>query len=209
MILPERCRAISTSTWSDALDRLGLQGVIHGLTLQSGAHSICGRAVTVKESVGVHDASAFAPGDFLDAVEPGTILIFDCGGAPVSTFGGLAALGAVKRGAAGVVIDGACRDLNEIRHTGLWLASRHVTPKSGKGRIKIEAIGVPIEVCGVPVAPGDYIIGDETGIVCVGAQRLQEALEIAEELTRRDAAFADELRQGRSFSATSAKTGHV
>ena len=209
MIVTDRCRAISTSTWSDALDRLGLNGVISGLTLRSGAGSICGRAVTVKESIGAYDATAFTPGDFLDAVEPGTVLIFDSGGAAVSTFGGLAALAAVKGGAAGVVIDGACRDLGEIRETGLWLASRHVTPKSGKGRIRIDTINVPIELGDVPVVPGDYLIGDETGIVCVTAERLEEALAIAEELTQRDAMFAKELRQGRSFRSTSAKLGHV
>src|SRR5579871_1426181 len=146
MIVTERCRAISTSTWSDALDRLGMNGVIDGLTLRSGTGAICGPAVTVKESVGVHHASAFAPGEFLDAVTRGAVLIFDCGGAAVSTFGGLAALAAVKREAAGVVIEGACRDLDEIRQSGLWVASAHITPRSGKGRIKIEAIGIPIEI---------------------------------------------------------------
>jgi regulator of RNase E activity RraA len=205
----ERYRAIATSTWSDVLDRLGVDGVIHGLTLRSGAGSVCGRAVTVKESVGAYDAAAFAPGDFLDTVQRSSILIFDAGGAAVSTFGGLAALAAVKMGAAGVVIDGACRDLSEIRETGLWLASRHVTPKSGKGRIKVEAINAPIEVCGVEIAPGDYIVGDETGIVRVAAAVIEQALAIAEELTRHDAEFAGELRKGGSFRATSARLGHV
>jgi regulator of RNase E activity RraA len=205
----ERCRAIATGTWSDVLDRLGVDGVIHGLMLRSGAGSVCGRAVTVKESIGVYDAAAFAPGDFLDTVQRGSILMFDTDGAAVSTFGGLAALAAVKMGAAGVVIDGACRDLSEIRETGLWLASRHVTPKSGKGRIKVEAINVAIEVCGVEIAPGDYIVGDETGIVRVPAAVIEQALSIAEELTRHDAEFAGELRKGGSFRATSARLGLV
>jgi regulator of RNase E activity RraA len=209
MNVTERCRAIATSTWSDVLDRLGIGGVIQGLALRSGSGAMCGRAVTVKESLGTFDASAFAPGVFLDAAGAGSALIFDAGGAEVSTFGGLAALAAVKNGVAGVVIDGACRDLGEIRDAGLWLASKHVTPRSGKGRIRIEAVDVPIEVGGVAVAPGDFIIGDETGIVCVAAARMEEALSMAEELTRRDAEFAEELRRGKSFAATSAKTGHV
>src|SRR5581483_2210269 len=169
MTLIDRSRAIATSTWSDALDRLGLDGVIHGLVLRGGSGAICGRAVTVKESIGDFDHGAFSPGSFLDAVSDGSVLAFDAGGAPVSTFGGLAALAAVRRGAAGVVIDGACRDIGEIRETGLWIASRHVTPTSGKGRIRIDAIGDPIRVCGVAVSPGDYIVGDETGIVCIAA----------------------------------------
>ena len=209
MNLLERCRRIATSTWSDALDRLPLEGVIHGLAWRSGPGAMCGRAVTVKESIGLFEASAFAPGEFLDAVEPDTVLVFEAGGAAISTFGGLAAIAARARGAAGVVIDGACRDLEEIRASGLWLAARHVTPKSGKGRIKVEAIGVPIRVCGVAVSPGDFIAGDETGVVCIAAAKIEEALTIAEELTARDAEFAAELRRGSSFRAVSAKTGHV
>lgn len=209
MDLFERCRAIATSTWSDALDRLRIAGVIEGLALRSGAEAMCGRAVTVKECAGEYDVAAFSPGDFLDAAQSGDVLIFDAGGAAVSTFGGLAALAAVKKGLAGVVIDGACRDLGEIRASGLWLASRSVTPRSGKGRIKVEAIGVAIEAGGVAIAPGDYLVGDETGIVCIPAAKIEQALTIAEELTRRDGEFAEELRRGQSFGATSAKLGHV
>jgi regulator of RNase E activity RraA len=206
--LTARCRAIATSTWSDALDQLGVDGVIHGLTLRSGAGAICGPAVTVQESAGTFPASAFAPADFLDAAQSGTVLIIAAGGASISTFGGLAALAAAKTGIAGVVIDGACRDLSEIRETGLWLSSRHVTPKSGKERIRVEAINVPIEVCGVRVAPEDWIVGDETGVVCVPAARIDRALTIAEELTHRDALFAAELRAGRSFRETAVRMGH-
>jgi regulator of RNase E activity RraA len=200
---------IATSTWSDALDRLGLAGVIHGLALRSGSGVIFGRAVTVKEIVGDYEPDAFAPASFLDALQPGSILVIDAGGAAISTFGGLAALAAVQAGAAGVVIDGACRDVADIRETGLWLASKHVTPRSGKRRIRIESVNASIGVCGIAVLPGDYIAGDETGIVRIPAARFEPARAIAEELTARDAAFADELRLGRSFRATSSKLGHV
>src|SRR5579883_702965 len=199
MIVLERARKVATSTWSDVLDRLGLDGVIHGLTLRSGSGAMCGRAVTVKESVGEFEPKVFAPGDFLEAASERSVLAIAGGGAAISTFGGLAATAAVKRGMAGVVIDGACRDIGEIRDTGLWLASLHTTPKSGKGRIRIDSIGEPVELCGVRVNAGDYIVGDETGIVCIAASRMEEALAMAEELTVRDAEFAAELREGRSF----------
>ena len=66
------------------------------------------------------------------------------GGAPVSTFGGLAAQKAVARGARGAVLDGACRDLAELIASGLWVASRHVTPRSGKMRVRVEGVNVPV-----------------------------------------------------------------
>ena len=77
----------------------------------------------------------------------------DVGGADISTFGGLAALATQKRGAAAVVIDGGCRDVEEIRASGLWLASRSVTPITGKTRLKLEALGEPVTIGGIPVKP--------------------------------------------------------
>jgi regulator of RNase E activity RraA len=207
--LMERCLGIATSTWSDALDRLDLDGVIEGLEMRGGSGVMCGPAVTVRESAGRFEVAEFAPGDFLEAIENGSVLVIAAGGAAASTFGGLASLAAVKRGAAGVVIDGACRDLGEIRESGLWLASQSVTPTSGKGRIRTEAIGVPVTLCGVEVAPGDFMFGDETGIVRVRAARLEEVLALAEELTARDAEFANQLRCGEEFRAAAKRLGHA
>jgi regulator of RNase E activity RraA len=199
----ERCRAIATATWSDVLDTLGVPGVMQGLALRSGAGRVAGTAFTVKETVGAlgsETVDAFAVGHFLDAIGPGEILVVEMGGASVSTFGGLAAQASVKRGAVGVVIDGGCRDVDDIRASGLWLSSRHVTPISGKGRVKVDAINVPIRAAGVLVNPGDYIVGDETGVVCIPAGRIEEALRLAEDLARRDEAFADALRAGEHFT---------
>ena len=210
--LLERCRAIATSTWSDALDQIGVTGVIHGLSVRSGAGRVAGRAVTVRETVGARGSypiDAFRVGSFLDTISPGAILVVDMGGAPVSTFGGLAAQAAVERGVSGVVIDGGCRDVADVQAAGLWLASRHVTPVSGKGRVKVEGINVPITVCSITVNSGDYVIGDETGVVCVSAAMLMDALPIAEELTARDARFANALREGRTFSAVAASLRHL
>ena len=210
--LLERCRAIATSTWSDALDQLGVVGVIHGLTVRSGTGRVVGTAVTVKETVGApgsYPIEAFDVGGFLDAIFPTSILVVEMSGAAVSTFGGLAAQAAVARGVSGVVIDGGSRDVADVQAAGLWLASRHVTPVSGKGRVKVDGINVPITVCSITVNPGDYVIADETGVVCVSADVLMEALPIAEELTARDGRFADALRDGGTFGAVAARLRHL
>jgi 3-hexulose-6-phosphate synthase/6-phospho-3-hexuloisomerase len=198
----ERCRLVATSTWSDALDTLGIAGVMHGLTLRAGSGRVAGIAMTVKETVepfGNQLVDAFAVGRFLDAVGPGEVLVIEMSGAAVSTFGGLAARASVQRGAVGVVIDGGCRDVEDIRASGLWLCSRHVTPVSGKGRVKVDAINVQTTVCGVVVNPGDYIIGDETGVVCIPYGLIGDALLIAEDLTRRDQSFSESLCAGEMF----------
>jgi regulator of RNase E activity RraA len=210
--LLERCRAVATSTWSDALDQLGVAGVIHGLTVRSGTGRVAGTAVTVKEIVGApgsYSVDAFAVGSFLDVASSGAILIVEMGGAPVSTFGGLAAQAAVERRVSGVVIDGGCRDVADVHAAGLWLASRHITPVSGKGRVKVDGINVPITVCGIAVNPGDYIIADETGVVCVNPDLLMDALPIAEEFTTNDTRFANALRGGGRFSEITARLRHL
>jgi regulator of RNase E activity RraA len=208
----QRCRALATSTWSDALDQLGITGVIQGLALQCGSGCVAGAALTVKESVGPLKAfprEAFAVGNFLDVLSEGSILVIEMGGAEVSSFGGLAAQAARNQGAAGAVINGGCRDLAAIRATGLWVTSKRITPISGQRRVNVDAVNVPIIVRGVRVNPGDIIIGDETGVVCVDIGRLPDALTIAEELHARDKQFADALSAGHTFGSTSARLKHT
>ena len=97
--------------------------------------------------------SEFAVGSLITSVGPGQALVVDAGGAQISTFGGLASLATSLRGAAAVMIDGGCRDIEEVRATNLWLASRFVTPTSGKTRIRVESIGDPVHLGGVLVRP--------------------------------------------------------
>ncbi len=203
---------LPASTWSDALDRLRIPGVVHGLTWRSGAPPIAGRAVTVRETVaslGDHPASAFDVGSVLAAAGRGGVLVIDMGGAVVSSFGGLAARAAAGQGVAGTIVDGGCRDLDEIRASGMKVCSRHVTPTSGRERVRIEAIDVTIACGGIPVSPGDFIAADETGVVVIPSARFDEALAIARELDRRDRAFVQALDTGQAFGDVARSLGHL
>ena len=210
--LIERCIAVSASTWSDTLDRMGAaNSVLDGLIQRSGSGRIAGPALTVKLAVGeLNDYSLpeFAVGRFLDVIEAGAIVVVEMGGAPVSTFGGLAAQKAVARGAQGAIVDGGCRDLAELAASGLWVASRHVTPRSGKMRVRVDGVNVSITAGGVQINPGDCIVADETGIVRIRAAQLREVLERAEELEARDRAFAQSLSAGETFSALATRLHH-
>ena len=207
-----RCRQVATSTWGDVLDSHGVPGIIEGVQLRSGSGCVAGPAVTVKESVGPLGAfplDALKVGPFLDELTPGAMLAIEMGGVCTSTFGGLAAQAAVQAGASGVVIDGGCRDIGEIRSAGLWISTRHVTPLSGKRRVKVEAINVPVTLGGIPVRPGDCLIGDETGVVCVKAEMLMEVLVEAEKLTALDGTFAQAMRDGSTFTQAVARLKHI
>lgn len=206
------CRTIGTATWSDALDRLGIKGVLRGLTWRTGTSRIVGRAATVREDVGGlggHPIEAFDVSAVLYAAGPGEVLVIDAGGAEVSTFGGLAAAATRARGVDGVIVDGACRDIEEIRATGLRLVTRHVAPTSGKGRIRVAGLGFPVNCGGVSIAPGDIVVADETGTVVVPAGRFAEVFALARELDERDRRFREALDAGQEFGAIAVTLGHL
>jgi regulator of RNase E activity RraA len=198
-----RCARLSTSTWSDALDSLGIAGVISGLPHRSGQGRFAAFAVTAVHKVGAlgtFDKSDFAVGRMLDAVGPDQVLVVDMGGAAVSTAGGLASGAAKKKGVSAIVIDGGCRDLDEIRATGLWVASRHVVPTTGKTRVKLMSIGAPAMIGGIEVNQGDLIVGDETGIVRVARDEAARVLSVAEAKYEEDLAVERGLKSGQTFA---------
>jgi 3-hexulose-6-phosphate synthase/6-phospho-3-hexuloisomerase len=198
-----RCGSIGTSTWSDALDELGIDGVCDGLSVRSGGGPIAGQAVTVEESAEIDPilpVAEFRVGELIAAAGPGQVLVISTDGAVVSTAGGLAAQDAARRGVAGFVIDGACRDIRDIQASGLYVASRAVTPRSGKGRIRVVSINRPITCGGIRVQAGDLVVADETGVVIVPLQLAEDALEIAERLAGVDHAIAEGLGEGIAFA---------
>jgi len=210
--LLRQCAAIASSTWSDALDALGIAGVIRDIPRRSGRGRIAGFAATARHvsgELGDFDRADFAVGRLVAASGPGIVLMIDAGGAAISTFGGIASLAAVRRGATAVVIDGACRDVDEIQATGLWLASRWVTPVTGKTRLRLQAMGGPVTIGGVAVSQGDLVVGDETGLVVVPRGRIDEALAAACEAMAVDDRVEAGIRAGLSFAEAAAKANYI
>lgn len=199
--LVERCRLIPTSTWSDALDELGLSGVLPGLEWRGGRPPVAGPTLTVTQVVGPLGSAAaeeFGIDLVLGPAVPGqVVLIQQAGGPAASAIGGLAALAAQRHGVVAVLVDGACRDVGEIEQVGLPVLSREITPLSGRGRVRITGLNVPLRFGAVEVQPGDLAVADETGVVVVPSARLVETLEAAEQRAHHDAAQADRIRAGR------------
>ncbi len=207
-----RCAPIATSTWADALDVLGIHGVVQGITLRAGTGRVIGKAVTARHvcgSLGDFGRADFAVGKLVAATGPGKILMVDVGGLAVSTFGGIASTAASRQNATGVIIDGACRDVDEIRETGLWMATRHVTPLTGKGRLKLVEMGGRVSIGGVSVCEGDLVVGDDTGIVVIPQQRLEEVLAAAEAALAVDDAVLAGVKSGKTFAEAAAAANYI
>ena len=203
-----RLRALNTPTLANALDDLGFPGVMRGIQAVGTGLRCIGRAVTARETTGPRGSfpiDDFRVGDIIEAAGPGDVIVIDNGGHAVSTWGGMASYAAKHKGIAGIVIDGACRDREEIVEFGFPAFSRHVVPTPGKTRIRVETIGGTV-ICGsVRVRPGDIIVADGSGVVVVPAEAAAEVAEQATRFAADDRAAMREMDAGLTFKEALAK----
>lgn len=200
--LVDRCMALSTPTLSNALDDLGLHGVMTGLSPAAHGLRCAGRAVTVSETTGPRGSfppEDFRVGDIIDAASAGDVVVISNGGVPVSTWGGTATYAAKTKGVAGLIVDGAIRDREEIEEHGFPAFSRHLVPTTGKSRIRVDAIGEPVICGGVLVRPGDIILADGSGIVCLAADRAEEVIAAAEAIADADRKVMEAVDRGMTW----------
>jgi regulator of RNase E activity RraA len=114
----------------------------------------------------------------------------------VSCWGGILTRAALTRGIAGVMIDGACRDIGEAEELGFPVFGRAVVPVSARGRIAQLAAGEPVVFAGVQVTQGDYVVADRSGVVFVPAGRAAEVLAFAERIVAREEQMAAAVLAG-------------
>ena len=189
---------LDSAAVSDALDALGLPPGQGGFAPVWGTPKIAGFAVTVQLEPhrpgpsGAHiGATAVA-----EATDTDLIVVNNSGRTDVSCWGGLLSLGAQLNGVRGVVADGVCRDVNEARELGFPVFSKGSIPATARGRLRQRSTGEPVALGKVTVNPGDLVFADETGVVVVPAEHLNEVLEKAQAVSQREAAIAADLRAG-------------
>lgn len=187
---------------SDALDATGLNGVLLGLRALSVPQKIVGRAITV--TLGVDDGRASHRHLGTAAVEaggPGSIIVVEhAGRTDVAGWGGILSLGARTKGIEGVIIDGACRDIDEAREMALPIYGLNGVPRTARGRIMEYGWNDPVTLCGVGVAPGDYILADGSGIAVIPEQHAEPVIKRAEKIARKESLMARDVRAGRPIS---------
>jgi 4-hydroxy-4-methyl-2-oxoglutarate aldolase len=185
---------------SDALDKLGLQGAVTGLGPLSTSRRIAGRVLTVK--LGVGETPAGKPRHVsttaIEAAEAGDIIVIEQrSGVDAAAWGGILSLGAKLRGVAGVIADGPVRDIDEARGLDFPVYGASLTCHTARGRLVELATGGPITVRDVMVKPGDYVIADGSGVAFIAAENIDRVLIAAEEISAREAAMAQALREGK------------
>ncbi|MEG3125993.1 RraA family protein [Sphingomonas sp. GB1N7] len=186
-------------TVSDALDKLGLPGAVFGLApLTIPGRRLAGRAVTVKLGAPIDGLPKrhLGAGAVMRAEAGDVIVVEHRGRTDVSGWGGLLSRGAIRKGVAAVIVDGACRDIDESRDLGLPVFARAAVPVTARGRIAEHDFNCPITVAGVAVSPGDWLVADGSGVVFVRADRLDEVIAVAEDILARETLMARDIDAG-------------
>jgi regulator of RNase E activity RraA len=169
-----------------------------------------GPALTVKLS----------PGDLQDPLaalhvaQAGDVVVVDAGGeTETSVFGGLMGSLFKNRGVQGAIIDGACRDTDELTDMKFILFSKGVTARGThtmfSGRKTDVELNAPIVCGGVIVNPGDMIVADEIGVTVVPSGRLAEVLKSAREQAEREEATRRRIAEGRTFEQLLEEFGRI
>jgi len=208
--LAQRAAKIATATFANALDDFGLAEACILPTIKSVAPGMrcAGPAVTIRESVGApgtYTSADFRVGAIIDAAGPGDVIVIAGGGENVSTFGGMASFASKKKGIAGLVADIGVRDVEEMVEFGFPVFATHLTPLTGRTRLKVEAVGETVEVDGISVSPGDIVVADGTGVVVLPRDKAAEIIANAEVYSADDAAAIEDLDAGLTFLEAMAK----
>ena len=184
---------VSTCNISDAFHK---RVVMIGITprIVSGQR-MAGRALTVQTVNG----DWAKPVEAIDRAQKGDVIVIDAGGSPVAVWGELASHSAVMMGVAGVVIDGAIRDIDDIKAMSFPAFSRSVAPNAGEPK-GYGGIGMEISVGGQMIRTGDWIIGDESGIVVVPKEKAVEVANRALDVHERENRTREEITRGSTLS---------
>ncbi len=184
---------VSSSNVSDAMHR---KGAMNGLTRYTGDGKMVGQAVTVQTFAG----DWAKPVEAIDHARPGDVIVINNSrDRTIAPWGELATLSCQNKGVAGVIIDGAVRDLDDILEMTIPVYATAAVPNAGEPK-GFGEINPEIQCCGQRVRPGDWIIGDASGIVVIPKDHAYEISRRAVEVFKTEERIREEIRRGSTLS---------
>jgi 3-hexulose-6-phosphate synthase/6-phospho-3-hexuloisomerase len=184
---------VSTPNIADAMHTKGaMKGIVPRINPTT---RMVGRAVTVKTI----DGDWAKPVEAIDVCQPGEVIVIEAGGGNVAIWGELASWSSKKKEIAGVVIDGAVRDIDDILKMDFPVFSRHVAPNAGEPKGHGE-IGSEISCGGQTVRSGDWIVGDASGVVVIPKETAVEVANRALDVRERENRLREEIKRGSTLS---------
>lgn len=191
----ERASVLDTATLSDALDRLGIAGQCLGIKPLDPEFRLTGRAMTFQYVPAGNPPGTV--GDYIDDVPPGAVIVLDNGGREDATvWGDILTEVAARKGIAGTVIDGACRDTALCRKLNYPVFSRSHSMRTGKDRVQLDVSGQPVNIGDARVAQGDLLRGDADGVVVIPQAHEERVLQLAEAIQAAEDKIREAVRGG-------------
>ena len=199
----QRFANIYTAALADVLDGMGyrrqtlppeIRPLAPGMRLAGQAFTVEGRPTETQD----WDAAIRRTLAMLGSVPAGHVAVYQCHHDVSAHFGELSATSLLARGVAGCVIDGGCRDLRFIEEVGFPVFARFVTPEDSTWRWQVTATQAPVTIGNVSVEPGDWVVGDEDGVVVVPQTVAADVLAAAEAKAETENVIRDAVRGGMS-----------
>lgn len=197
----ERFAAIYTAALADILDARGC----HAQTLPPSVRALepgtrlAGQAYTVRGAPAEatdYDAALRKVLAMLGDVPAGHVAVYACAQDVSAHLGELSVTSLKARGVAGCVLDGGCRDVRFILDEGFPVFCRFVTPEDSTWRWELEATQVSVTIGGVRIDPGDWVVGDDDGVVVVPLGIAEDVLLEAEAKAATESEIRAAVRDG-------------
>ena len=203
----ERAARLDTTSISDALDRLGIAGQCLNIKPLDPGFRMTGRAFTIL--YGPAGQPPGTVGDYIDDVDAGRVVVLDNGGRENATvWGDILTFVAHRRGVAGTVIDGACRDTSLSRELGYPIFSRSYSMRTGKDRVQVEAVNSPVNIGDARVHPGDLMRGDGDGVLVIPLAHEDAVLAAAEEIDAIEQQIRAAITDGKTLAEARRQLGY-
>lgn len=183
---------VSAANLSDALHR---GGVMEGIRPLFQGIRMVGRAVTVR----TYPGDWAKPVEAIDVCEKGDVIVVDAGGVGPALWGELATHSALQKGVAGIVVDGAIRDTYDIAQLKFPAFTRLIMPNAGEPK-GFGEIGVPVKVGNQRVENGDWILGDDDGVVVLPRSMATEYANRGMDVLEKENRIREEIKEGSTLS---------
>lgn len=185
-------------------------GAIGGLLPVKPEHKIAGPALTVNLSI--DDLVDCMP--VLSMAQPGDVIVIACHGTTrTAMWGGLMSTLSQKAGIAAGIVDGAIRDVDEIRDLNfpVWYRSTvpRPSPTAVHDRTEPVQVNVPVVVDSQVIEPGDIVVADENGIAVVPAAQSEDVLEVTRLQISKEKVLRKKINSGASVTELLAEFGHL
>ena len=197
-----RLRGLEVASVSDALDALGYRDQVMNPTVRPlSAVPVAGRAFTwLASSSVVAVGESYDRGiEAVDMLSAGDVVVVATGECTVSaSWGELLSTRAAALGAMGAVTDGAVRDVAGIRNLGFPVFGAAVNARDARSRLTVVNYQIAVRCGGVVVAPGDYILGEDDGVVVIPQGAVAEVIDRSERHLGLEVVVREQLGSGRS-----------